>query len=251
MIKVTRGSQPEGFQQRASKWQLRFYQERENDPALTITKFWNRIRGEIRTDALHLYHVSHGKCAFCESYMADVSTPHIEHYRPKSRFPDLAFDWDNWLLSCQRCNDKKWRHFPLCDDLPCLIDPATEDPEAHITFTGYVPISNTLRGQETIKLVGLDRSPLEEERSQWLNYLNTLLLIWHNTQDQTLKHEIRELLIWTMQDDAPYASMTRCYLRRVTPKLASQSHPQVSRDHPLQRIQELVEQWADELAELV
>ncbi|HOC20237.1 MAG TPA: hypothetical protein PKL16_01885 [Anaerolineae bacterium] len=250
MIKVRRGPQPEGFHERAISWQTRFEQERESNPSLTITRFWDRIRNEIRADAEHLYHVSHGKCAFCESYMADVSTPHIEHYRPKSKFPELAFVWDNWLLSCQCCNGKKWGHFPICEDLPCLIDPGNEDPEMHITFEGYTPISKTPRGEKTIELLGLRRSPLEDERSRWLNYVSILLLSWCNTKDSMLKDEIRELLIWAMQDEAPYAAMTRCFLQKYAPRLASKAHPPVTCPRPLMRIQELVEQWSHEFVGL-
>jgi len=249
VIRIQRGSSPKGFSRRAKRWTDNFHAAREHDPPVTITQFWSRVRPQIRLDAEALYQAFHGKCAFCESRMAHVSAPHIEHYRPKQKFPDLAFEWDNWLLSCGRCNETKWTHFPDCDGQPCLIDPANEDPAQHIEFFGYVPIPLTKRSEETIKLVGLDRSPLEDERSRWLLYINALILLCCVDEFRT---EARELLLWCMQDDAPYAAMTRCYLRLRTPRLANptQPHTPISPQDPIRRIQRLTDEAASMLQNL-
>jgi uncharacterized protein (TIGR02646 family) len=243
MIRAKRGLPLDGFAERAADWKTRFEVERSRNPDLTVSSFWAGIRSSIRSDAMHLYKAFHGKCAFCESRMAHVSNPQVEHYRPKSKYPDAAFDWENWLLSCGRCNDRKWAHFPDCDGVPCLVDPAAEDPELHIEFIGYVPVPKTRRGTETIQLIGLDRSPLEDERSRWLSYINGLLLLCISSANAEFRREARELLIWSMQDDAPYAAMVRCYLRARTPRLANppQSHLPVRLDDPIGRIQQLVD----------
>src|SRR5574341_1174763 len=165
MIKVNRGPAPKRFTGRAQRYLSQFRKESKSNPRLTVSTFWNKIRPRIRQDAAYLFIAFHGKCAFCESRMAHVATPHIEHYRPKQGFPALVFDWNNWLLSCGRCNETKWLHFPDCLGQPCLIDPVNEDPEAHIEFVGYTPVPKTMRGSETIKIIGLDRVLLEEERS--------------------------------------------------------------------------------------
>jgi hypothetical protein len=172
--------------------------------------------------------------------MAHVSRPHIEHYRPKTLYPDLAFDWNNWLLSCGRCNESKWAHFPDCDGQPCLLDPTHDNPIEHIEFAGYIPVPLTRRGDETIQILGLDRSPLEEERSRWLVYINALICLCLHDE---FRSEARELLIWTMQDEAPYAAMTRCYLNQKVPLLAKplQPHPHVDPTNPIQRIQQLLD----------
>lgn len=242
MIHVDRGPKPGGFDVRSQNWSGRFQTEQSHNPQLTISKFWASVRDEIRQDAVVLYNFFHGKCAFCESYMAHVSSPQIEHYRPKRHFPALAFNWDNWLLSCGRCNDKKWAHFPDCEGQPCLIDPVTEEPSEHIEFVSYVALPKTERGKKTINLIGLNRSPLEDERSRWLIYINTLLLICSHLPQQ--RQETRELLIWSMQDDAPYAAMTRCYLRDKAPRLANpeQPHPHVDPRAPIARMEQLLEE---------
>lgn len=249
MIRVERGPEPDSFAARAADWYRRFEEAHRRNPELTASQFWSSVRAQVRADAEALYAAFHGKCAYCEARMAHVSSPHVEHYRPKSKFPDRMFDWQNWLLSCGRCNDRKWAHFPDCDCQPCLLDPTAEDPSMHLDFLRARVLGRTRRGEETIKLVGLDRSPLEDERALWLMKINLLLLLCRVPEASA---EARELLIWAMQADAPYAAMTRCYLRQKTPRLADPQipHAPVTLHDPLEQIVALVEQHVDELQEL-
>ncbi len=55
-----------------------------------------------------------------------------------------------------------------------------------------------------------------------------------------------------MQPDAPYAAMTRAYLRQKSPRLATPDtpHPFVDLRQPLERIADLVEQYLGHLQEL-
>ena len=251
MIRVERGSEPDGFSSRAADWRGRFKEARKHKPDLTASQFWSSIRAQVRADAEALYAAFHGKCAYCEAKPAHVSSPQIEHYRPKKKFPDLTFDWHNWFLSCGRCNQKKWAHFPDCDGQPCLLDPTAEDPSEHLDFLRARVLARTHRGEETIKLVGLDRSPLEDDRAEWLVKIHTLLLLWRWVPD--VSREARELLIWAMQADAPYAAMTRCYLQKITPRFANPETPHaiVTPHDPRERLASLVEQFTDQLRELI
>ncbi len=57
---------------------------------------------------------SNDKCAYCEAPTAVVAWGDVEHYRPKSRYWWLAYCYDNYLASCQLCNQKyKKAKFPL------------------------------------------------------------------------------------------------------------------------------------------
>jgi uncharacterized protein (TIGR02646 family) len=250
MIRVERGPEPDSFAVRAAGWDRRFEEAHRRNPELTASQFWSSVRAQVRADAEALYAAFHGKCAYCEARMAHVSPPHVEHYHPKSKFPDRMFDWQNWLLSCGRCNDIKWAHFPDCDGQPCLLDPTAEDPSMHLDFLRARVLGRTRRGEETIKLVGLDRSPLEDERALWLMNIASLLLLCCVPEASA---EARELLIWAMQADAPYVAMTRCYLRQKTPRLADPQipHAPVTLHDPREQIVALVEQHVDELQELV
>jgi len=84
------------------------------------------------------------RCMYCE----DSAAHEIEHFRPKSLYPGLAFVWENYLYSCGGCNRPKGDRFAVfsmggvialpvgggdpTDQVefgdPLLIDPRCEDP---------------------------------------------------------------------------------------------------------------------------
>ncbi|MFQ5796237.1 MAG: hypothetical protein ACE5JP_14470 [Candidatus Bipolaricaulia bacterium] len=54
------------------------------------------------------------KCAYCEAPTTQVAYGDVEHYRPKSVYWWLAYCYDNFLISCQLCNQKfKKAKFPI------------------------------------------------------------------------------------------------------------------------------------------
>ncbi len=254
MIWVTRGAAPAGFAERAADWERRFAAGRREQAKLSASAFWSRVRNEIKADAEELRLRFHGKCAFCEAKMEHVANPHIEHYRPKSRreFERFMFAWDNWLLSCGRCNQTKWAHFPMCGGEPCLLNPVADDPVVHLDFIGATILGLSERGQETIRLVGLHRAPLRSERASWLCRIHSLLLLAAHARSTEARTECRDLLVWAMQDDAPYAAMTRTYLRAKAPRLAHPPvpHPRIVEADQIERFFVLVETHADEIAQI-
>lgn len=254
MIKVTRGSAPAGFSARARTWLDEFLAARQADPELSAGNFWSSVRDEMNSDADVLMTRFRGKCAFCEAKMAHVSNPNIEHYRPKGRpeFEALMFRWTNWLLACTRCNQKKWKHFPLFRQRPLLLNPARDNPRDHLEFKRALVFSRTKRGEETIGMLGLRRSPLTAQRASWLCNVEGLLLLATLAQSDAIKTEGRNLLIWAMQKDAPYSAMTIAYLQDLAPLLAApnQPHPVIQEANQLERIRVLVEQHRVEIQQL-
>jgi len=49
---------------------------------------------------------THQKCAYCEAPTSLVAYGDVEHYRPKSKYWWLAYVYDNYLASCQLCNQR-------------------------------------------------------------------------------------------------------------------------------------------------
>jgi hypothetical protein len=133
--------------------------------------------------------------------------------------------------------------------MPCLIDPTSEQPGAHISFVEHRIVGLSDRGERTIGMLGLSRVPLVEERQQWLLQTNVLLLL------ATLSPpvpEARTLLVWSLQDDAPFAAMTRLHLQAKAPLLAvpETPHPTITVDNPREGIRELIATNAHRLKEL-
>jgi uncharacterized protein (TIGR02646 family) len=113
------------------------------------------------------------KCAYCESHITHVGFAHIEHFRPKSKFPHLCFDWDNLLLGCSVCNGAQYKgtNFPDETEKGPILNPVDENPDNYLSFD-YDPETGTAnvlgkspRGITTIDIAGLNRTHLVRHRS--------------------------------------------------------------------------------------
>lgn len=70
------------------------------------TDVWKASKPQLRTE-------SDGKCAYCEGKASHVAHGDVEHFRPKSEYWWLAYCYDNFLYSCQICNQThKGSKFP-------------------------------------------------------------------------------------------------------------------------------------------
>jgi len=106
----------------------------------------------------------HERCMYCvDSHGSD-----IEHFWPKTTYPDKVFLWTNMLLCCTECGRFKGGLFPLTEaGLPLLINPTEEDPWIYLDFdpdTGNVVArfdtktnDETPKGKATVDLLQLDR----------------------------------------------------------------------------------------------
>jgi len=84
-------------------------------------------------------------CAFCDGPVGVESRETVEHFRPKSRFPELAYQWENLFPCCDMCQSKKLERFD-----PALLKP----DEADYAFERYF-VANYLTGKVE-PLPGLD-----------------------------------------------------------------------------------------------
>lgn len=71
------------------------------------SKRWKEAKPQLLAETF-------GKCAYCEAPTHEVAFGDVEHYRPKSEYWWLAYNYDNYLASCQLCNQKfKKAKFPI------------------------------------------------------------------------------------------------------------------------------------------
>jgi uncharacterized protein (TIGR02646 family) len=103
------------------------------------------------------------RCMYClDSHGTD-----IEHFWPKTPYPERMFQWPNLLLCCAECGRFKGDRFPVSDGLPLLVDPTAEEPWLHLDFdpmTGNVVARFDIdqndwsrKGQATVETLKLDR----------------------------------------------------------------------------------------------
>jgi len=118
---------------------------------LSFPDHWNEpdVRGPL--------YAMHGRvCAYCQCHLPPNDPGDVEHFRPKSRYWWLAYDFVNYLLSCAACNrHRKKEKFPLAQGAqPCLwedrhnlhaerlllLDPVLDDMEAWVQVDHDAPL---------------------------------------------------------------------------------------------------------------
>jgi len=83
---------------------------------------WSPAKPQLKAE-------SSGKCGYCESLAAPNSHCDVEHIRPKDIYWWLALCFDNYVYSCQICNQKFKRvNYPVARPLqPPQLTAATTD----------------------------------------------------------------------------------------------------------------------------
>jgi hypothetical protein len=108
--------------------------------------------------------VFRGVCCYCEAKGEFFGVPgefDVEHFKPKSRFPDIAHEWTNLYYCCGWCNRNKGA--VVLDFKPGLYfpDPCKEDLyDKHLKFDREDLVAVTDSGQFVLDLLFLnERKP--------------------------------------------------------------------------------------------
>jgi hypothetical protein len=120
---------------------------------------------------------SRQKCMYCESRVADVGFPNVEHVLPKSRFPEDAHRWSHLGLACVVCNVAKGDYWSSTEP---VIDPYTEDPADYLVFHGdfVTAITGSVRGRVSRIKLDLQRPALVASRLARLEAVLKALEEW-------------------------------------------------------------------------
>lgn len=181
----------------------------------------------------------HEKCAYCESEInSGTNDEYVDHYRPKSVYFWLAYEWSNLLYICQKCNRYKSNHFPiggpmvavppypfcvLSDTLmtedPLLLHPEVDNPEIHLTFDrdgNILPKSE--KGQKTIEICRLNRDKLKENRKAVIKYLQEefkrIIIVCQANHARIFLDWFFEKIQSLANDHMPYTLLVKEIVRR-------------------------------------
>ncbi len=116
-------------------------------------------------------------CAFCDGAIGVESRETVEHFRPKSAFPDLAYEWNNLFPCCDMCQSNKREMFD-----PDLLKP--DEPEyafnkyfvanfstGEIEPSPHSDDSERRKAEVTIRIYGLNLPARKIARKRtWENY---------------------------------------------------------------------------------
>ncbi len=150
----------------------RIYARVEDIPSDELPERW--------TDALNWLVTAYSHtCAYAALRIpAMTGQPTVEHFEPKSKRPDLAYEWNNYRLVCQLLNARKC---DFCD----VLDPfAIEDGWFALDLVSGACIvgpdahgDTRARVKDTIDRLGLDgaayKSAITERLDEWREELST------------------------------------------------------------------------------
>lgn len=172
MIKLTRESMPFILQSKRSEWDRSL--QIEMSKGLTVNQSSVSKNYNHPDIKLKLMASSHEKCMYCESKVRHIDHGEIEHIKPKSRFPNEIFNWNNLGFVCSMCNSIKRDQF--IESLT-IIDPFSDDPSAHLRSCGSIifPKPGSDRGRMTILTLKLNRAELVEKREEKIKQIHELL----------------------------------------------------------------------------
>ncbi|MCU5773874.1 hypothetical protein N5923_09795 [Erwiniaceae bacterium BAC15a-03b] len=104
MIKMNRSAYPACLEARGQEWTERYVAARRKNPAAKFSWYSQSCYRATR-DALLVLTQEH--CAFCDGFVGNEGRKTLEHFRPKSAFPELAFSWENLFPCCDVCQSAK------------------------------------------------------------------------------------------------------------------------------------------------
>ena len=155
-------------------------------------------------------------CWYCERICDALAesggrAPTVDHFRPLSRFPQLAYEWSNWVFSCYACNVENkgyaWPDSGLVDPCAAVVVERPEQYFDYDTDTGDIVPKSGLsrvdrrRAKATIDTLGLNRLDVRFYRTRWTLKFNYDVL--------ELPVSKRQAFIEFMTGTVPYAGTTR------------------------------------------
>jgi uncharacterized protein (TIGR02646 family) len=171
MRKFNRTAEPAICVKYSTKWNLQWVESRKTNPKTAFN--WYSAEGKTAREHMlpTLREQSQGHCNFCDaSPLEGVSDEPIEHFRPKSSFPDHAYTWSNLYYCCNACQKAKREQW---DEKLLHADADDFSFSRYFEFdftTGEIrpnPLSQQAeqeRAAMTVKLYGLDSTARRRNR---------------------------------------------------------------------------------------
>lgn len=124
------------------------------------------------------------KCGYCERKCdrsegpSGSRSPTVDHFRLLNQFPELAYEWTNWISSCRRCNeDYKGGAWPPSGYVDPCAEEISERPERYFDYnhaTGEIiprvglPQVARDKARRTAEDLGLNERDLRVGRIRWV-----------------------------------------------------------------------------------
>ena len=174
MHTVSRGPAPGGLRVIRDKYTPRWVRYYRNGTGRKPSDSkWRRFHPD-------LWNVFFGICGYCEQECKGE----VEHFRPKSRFPERVYEWENWVLACHVCNNMKSGKWPAGGYVDPCAKSRTARPESYFDFdttTGEIlPTANLSaarrrKAERMIADLRLNEHHHLKARARWISVLSDVL----------------------------------------------------------------------------
>lgn len=207
MHTVTRGPAPGGLRTVRDKYTprwVRYYPNRTGRKPSDSK--WRRFHRDVSN-------VFFGICGYCEQECKGE----VDHFRPKSRFPERVYEWENWVLACHVCNNMKGGKWPAGG----YVDPCAKSrnarPEAYFDFdtttgeilpTGNLSAARRRKAEQMIADLSLNAYHHLKERLSWIDVLSRVL----DDQD-TNDPRARRFVKLVASRERSFSTITRTWLK--------------------------------------
>lgn len=184
------------------------YDEHQTPPATSweAGRRWNRFRGKTRLTEV-LNDEQYKLCAYTELRPDEEGVgTHIEHVKPKSRFPESTFDYRNLVLSALESDDlndsnhrgdhfgghAKGSHYDRKHFLSPLIAKSKRNYFLYQSNGKVVPSPlkskrYQRKAEHTIRVLNLNAAYLVNRRKRWIEEIDELIEA-HLEQNMSLPH---------------------------------------------------------------
>ena len=111
-------------------------------------------------------------CSYCDGFPLMNADTTIEHFKPKSKFPEDVCNWENLYVACSHCQSVKGEQF---DDLLLRPDDITYHFEAYffydytehkIKILPNLPPDKLEKAEKTCKILDFNHKAMVESRRQ-------------------------------------------------------------------------------------
>lgn len=158
---------------------------------------------------------TYNKCVYCESKIGHNCPGDIEHKIPKSKRPDLIFEWNNMTIACNECNRRKLDYYdPAC----MFLDPYTDNVEDLVQHFGPFVFSlpGNKRSEVTVRILELHsdtaRKPLIARKIETLENINHLIERIAVEDNAVIKDFLRKILSENCGVSTEYSGMIKTYV---------------------------------------
>lgn len=175
MIKLERGDKPDILKDSQDSWQdalnlaIAAHGTYTDIPKTEKEALVSHYRNDLIKEKL--FESSNLKCAFCECKPGEGGNIEVEHFKPKSIYPLLTFEWTNFLPCCRKCNLSKSNHDT---GMSPIINPYDTDPDLFLYYEDIriKPKDQNLLAKNTITVCGLNSVRLMRPRGDILASLH-------------------------------------------------------------------------------